>query len=128
MPGFDREKHAAFWKAGAEEDLAAAARLLETGHRRHGLFFAHLAVEKALKRLATLRTGEVPSKSHDLLRLAEVAGVVVDEVRAATLARLGRFCMEGRSPESWAPPPSPELATEVLGEARGIVAWLSSMS
>jgi HEPN domain-containing protein len=44
VPGLDREKHAAFWKAGAEEDLGAAARLLETGHRRHGLFFAHLAV------------------------------------------------------------------------------------
>lgn len=128
MPGLDREKHAAFWMAGAEEDLAAAARLLETGHRRHGLFFAHLAVEKALKRLATLRTGEVPPKSHDLLRLAEVAGLVVDEARAVSMARLGRFCLEGRYPESWTPPPSPDLATEVLVEAKGLVAWLSSMS
>ena len=128
MPGLDREKHAAFWKAGAEEDLGAAVRLLETGHRRHGLFFAHLAVEKALKRLATLRTGEVPPKSHDLLRLADVAGLVVDEARAVAMARLGRFCMEGRYPESWAPPPSQELATAVLEEARELVAWLSSMS
>jgi HEPN domain-containing protein len=128
VPGLDREKHAAFWKAGAEEDLAAASRLLETGHRRHGLFFAHLAVEKALKRLATLRSGEVPPKSHDLLRLAAVAGLAVDEERGVSMARLGRFCMEGRYPESWAPPPSPELATEVLEEAKGLVAWLSSMS
>jgi HEPN domain-containing protein len=128
VPGLDREKHAAFWKTGAEEDLGAAARLLETGHRRHGLFFAHLAVEKALKGLATLRTGEVPPKSHDLLRLADVAGLVVDEERAVAMARLGRFCMEGRYPESWAPPPSKDLATEVLEEAKGLVAWLSSMS
>lgn len=128
MPGLDREKHAAFWKMGAQEDLGAAARLLETGHRRHGLFFAHLAVEKALKGLATLRTGEVPPKSHDLLRLAEVADLVVDEVRAVSMARLGRFCMEGRYPESWAPPPSKEQATEVFEEAKGLVAWLTSMS
>ena len=128
MAELDREKHAAFWKAGAEEDLAAAARLLETGHRRHGLFFAHLAVEKALKRLATLRTGEVPPKSHDLLRLAVVAGLSVDEERAVSMARLGRFRMEGRYPESWVPPPSPEPATEVREEAKVLVAWLSSMS
>ena len=45
----DVQKQIEFWKVSAEEDFAAAESLLEKGHFRHCLFFAHLAVEKMLK-------------------------------------------------------------------------------
>ncbi len=65
----DVDKHIGYWKGGAEEDIAAAGSLLETGHPRHALFFAHLAVEKMLKAHVTKATGDIPPKIHDLLRL-----------------------------------------------------------
>jgi len=46
---FDVEKQIAYWRGGAEEDMAVARELIAGKRVRHGLFFAHLALEKALK-------------------------------------------------------------------------------
>lgn len=41
---------------------------------RHGLFLAHLALEKTLKAHVCRTTGELAPKTHNLVRLAEMAG------------------------------------------------------
>jgi hypothetical protein len=46
-----------------------------------------LAIEKQMKAVVVARTGEIPPKSHDLLRLAALAGC-----RSTT--RSGRCCLE----------------------------------
>jgi HEPN domain-containing protein len=43
-----------YWRTSGDEDFAAAESLLERGHLRHCLFFAHLAIEKMLKAHVTL--------------------------------------------------------------------------
>lgn len=45
----DITKQVEYWQAGALEDWQVAVELIETGRTRHGLFFAHLALEKLLK-------------------------------------------------------------------------------
>jgi len=50
------DKQVAYWRNGAVEDWEVAAHLLERGNVRHGLFFVHLAVEKALKALVCRNT------------------------------------------------------------------------
>ena len=45
----DIDKQIAFWRDSADEDMAVARDLVHRNRIRHGLFFAHLAVEKALK-------------------------------------------------------------------------------
>ncbi len=126
MAGLDQAKHVAHWRAGASEDLAAARDLAQRGHARHALFFGHLAVEKTLKGLVTARTGEIPPRSHDLLRLAEKASIDPGNERGLTLARIGRYCVEGRYPESWGPAPSPEVVTDVLAKVSEIPEWLNA--
>ena len=42
-------KHIPYWRDGAMEDLLVARDLIDSGKIRHGLFFAHLALEKILK-------------------------------------------------------------------------------
>jgi HEPN domain-containing protein len=42
----DVPKQIEYWTKGSQEDLDAARDLLAKKHFRHGLFFAHLAVEK----------------------------------------------------------------------------------
>jgi len=46
----DIAKQIAFWRDGANEDWDVARQLVDTGRTRHGLFFAHLALEKYLRR------------------------------------------------------------------------------
>ena len=55
----DVNKQIAFWRKSAEEDMAVARGLVHQNHIRHGLFFAHLGLEKALKAHVCRRT-----KSH----------------------------------------------------------------
>ncbi|HOX40146.1 MAG TPA: HEPN domain-containing protein [Candidatus Brocadiia bacterium] len=122
------KEHGRFWRDGAEEDMAAASDLVGRGRFRHGLFFAHLAVEKMLKALATESTGEFPPRTHDLLRLADIAGLDMSDARRKTLARLQRFCLEGRYPDLSQTRISPEDAQAALDEAKEAVSWLMNQS
>ena len=45
----DIDKQIDFWRDSAKEDLAVAHELVHKNRLRHGLFFAHLALEKILK-------------------------------------------------------------------------------
>ncbi len=45
----DIEKQIAYWRKGASEDWHVAKQLVKSQQTRHGLFFAHLALEKLLK-------------------------------------------------------------------------------
>ena len=62
----DVSKQVDYRRIGGQEDLAAAKSLLEKGHLRHGLFFAHLALEKLLKAHVTRQTKDIPPRIHNL--------------------------------------------------------------
>jgi HEPN domain-containing protein len=113
-----------YWLNGSQDDIEAAVVLLEKRKICQSLFFAHLAVEKALKAHVSKATGAVPPRTHDLLRLAELAGVSLAAPRRMFLARLQRYCMEGRYPDL--PPETPEWdeAKSELNEAEETRSWL----
>jgi HEPN domain-containing protein len=71
----DAERQAAHWRSGALEDWKVARDLIGNGRVRHGLFFAHLALGKALKARVCARTRDLALRLHNLVRLAELAGV-----------------------------------------------------
>jgi hypothetical protein len=63
---FDIGKQIAYWRDGAAEDWRVAQDLIKRRQVRHGLFFAHLALEKLLKALS----GD--SSRDDGLQLADM--------------------------------------------------------
>ena len=105
------DKQIAHWRNGAEEDWSVAQELIERGRIRHGLFFAHLALEKMLKAHYCKSTGELAPLIHSLVRLADRAGLKFDEARIDLLAEVSEFNIEGRYPEMLLPQPS-ELEVE----------------
>ena len=122
----DVGKQIEYWLQGAEEDLAAAQSLLEKGHLRHALFFAHLALEKALKAHVTGRTGSVPPRIHNLTMLAERSGLKVPPDRADLLRRFSAYAIEGRYPHTVTMELGPDMASERLASARETVQWLKA--
>ncbi len=108
----DIEKQIDYWRQGSSEDWEVAVKLVKDGKGRHGLFFAHLALEKILKAIICRRTHDVPPKIHNLTRLSELAGLKVDERQADVLADMNQFNLEGRYPEFYTFQLSPEEATE----------------
>ncbi|MBU0510940.1 MAG: HEPN domain-containing protein [Chloroflexi bacterium] len=92
----DIEKQITHWKKGAEEDWEVAHDLVNQGRIRHGLFFAHLALEKVLKAHFCKYTRDLAPRIHRLPRLAELASLTLDPVQLEILLLMSTFNFEGR--------------------------------
>ena len=119
------EKHIEYWQKGAAEDFAVASDLVTDGRIRHGLFFAHLALEKILKAVVCRKVGPAVPKTHDLIRLCALAGLSPAADQAAFLARFGRYQIEGRYPELLEPEPSRAVAASEMQTAEELLTWLT---
>jgi len=122
----DIQKQVVYWRSGAEEDWAVARDLVTRGRPRHGLFFAHLALEKALKAHVCLKTRDLPPRTHNLLRLAAMAGLGLAEKHEETLGQMNSFALEGRYPETLPPVPTEEEARAYLPRVEEVLRWLIS--
>lgn len=124
----DIAKQIAFWRDSAKEDWDVARQLLDNGRTRHGLFFAHLALEKMLKALVCKQSQDLAPRLHNLSRLAELAALAPDEGKMEVLAEMNAFHIEGRYPESLTKAPTREEALNYLARAEGVYQWLMNQS
>jgi HEPN domain-containing protein len=122
----DVEKQVEYWTTGSAEDLAAAETLLEKGYARQGLFFAHLALEKVLKAHVVRAQQDVPPRIHNLLRLAQLAGLKPDDDQERFLRKFDAFQLEGRYPDSQQVVIDPARARQQLQKATETVQWLKA--
>jgi HEPN domain-containing protein len=120
----DIDKQIAYWRRGAQEDWIVARELVDSGRIRHGLFFAHLALEKALKAHVCRRTRDLAPRIHNLVRLAELAGITPSQDQIDVLAEANAFSIEGRYPELLTPPPTPTQAQTYIARAKEVFQWL----
>lgn len=113
----------AHWRAGAEEDWTVARELLDRGRVRHGLFFAHLGLEKSLKAHVCRETRELAPRIHNLVRLAELAGLGLQHEQLDALAEMNAFMVEGRYPDLL-PPPTIAEAEAYFARGERVFQWL----
>jgi len=123
---FDIEKQITYWRNSAVEDWEVARELVRSGRIRHGLFFAHLALEKMLKAHVCRTTNDLAPKIHSLLRLAELAGLTLSDMQRTSLARFDRYQLEGRYPATFASLLEADQAQEELEEVEEVLRWLIS--
>jgi HEPN domain-containing protein len=121
----DIPKQVEYWRSGAVDNLETAEILLEKGKRLEGLFFCHLAIEKALKAHVAKITCDVPPKTHNLKRLADLAGLTFKGSDYELLARMMEFQIEGRYPEMTTKSPNKKDCTSYLKKAKEFVEWLN---
>lgn len=119
------EKQINYWRNSSREDWDVALELVASKHIRHGLFFAHLAIEKTMKALICQETKTFPPKSHNLLILARKANLELSDEHKRLVARFDRYQLEGRYPDSLAPAPDLEMASQELDAAKELLTWLA---
>ena len=124
----DIAKQIAFWRDSAKEDWDVARQLVDNGRTRHGLFFAHLALEKILKAIVCKQSQDLAPRLHNLSRLAELAALTRDTQKMEVLAEMNAFHIEGRYPESLTKPPTKEEALNYMTGAEGVFQWLMNQS
>jgi HEPN domain-containing protein len=76
------------WVDRARHDLDTARAMLSWGRYLYVVFCCQQAVEKARKAVIVRKTGALPPRIHNLLRLAETAGL---EMRPAQRRFLGEL-------------------------------------
>ena len=124
----DITKQIAFWRDSAKEDWDVARQLVDNGRTRHGLFFAHLALEKILKAIICKQSQDLAPRLHNLSQLAELAALTLNTREMEVLAEMNAFQIEGRYPESLTKAPSREEALNCMAGAEGVFQWLMNQS
>jgi HEPN domain-containing protein len=117
-------KVVAHWRTGAGEDWEVASELVDRGHLRHGLFFAHLALEKVLKAHVCRHTGELAPYIHDLVRLAGAANLPLDDPRRDLLAKMNAYALAVRYPDALPATVTLTDARDRLANAKEVFEWL----
>ena len=115
------------WREDAREDMELARDILTRGKHRHAMFFAHLALEKALKALVMRATEETPPKIHNLVTLAERTGVSFGEERTKLLSAMNFYQSAGRYLDSRDAGIDPERATRNFQRSERMFEWLINL-
>ena len=124
------DKSSKHWAEWAHYDLDSAQAMLKSGRYLYVLFCCQQAVEKMLKAIIAERTKGLPPRIHQLMRLAEVAGLEVSGERAEFLRELSAYYIHTRYPEEikdLASQAKKEEAQRVLDHTEEVLRWLSSM-
>jgi len=121
----DIEKQIDYWRTGSEEDFEVARELVDLGRVRHGLFFAHLSLEKMLKAHVCRTTGALAPKIHNLVRLTELSGLSFSKQQEQFLARFDMYQLEGRYPDRLPALPEKRRAAQELQAVEELLQWLS---
>lgn len=118
------------WVERAQYDLDTADAMFKAGRFLYVLFCCQQAIEKALKAVIVRKTGELPPRIHNLLRLAEVAGIESGQKQTHLLTRLSSYYIQSRYPEEIREASAmitQELAREVLGTTEQTVKCVLSI-
>ena len=118
------DKQIEYWRSGSESNLETSVVLFANAKTIEGLFFCHLPVEKMLKALVVKGTAEIPPRTHDLFRLAEIAGIQLSESYVALCQVLMRYQLEGRYPDYKPVNPHKKTALTFLSETKTLIEWI----
>ncbi|HLF89795.1 MAG TPA: HEPN domain-containing protein [Anaerolineales bacterium] len=127
---FDAKRVRDYWLIEAEEALQVADHLVEKKDYSYALFFGHLAVEKMLKALHTVRIQAHPPKSHNLLHLVERCNLEYNDDQKRALAQITSFNMEARYPDerrSFRNLATPEFTKTQMQQIKEVFQWLRSL-
>ena len=118
------------WVEQSRYDLDTAAAMNDSGRYLYVAFCCQQAVEKMLKAIVVKKTGAFPPRLHNLLRLAEIAGVALEQEREAFIGELSGYYIQTRYPEeieSLSRGLTQSISEEILTKTEEVIEWLHSM-
>ena len=92
--------HIAYWQDTAAFDWPAVQRMMQAGDYVHGLFFAHLVIEKLSKaHWVKDNADNIPPKIHNIIKLWAATRLTPTAEHIAMATELNNYQLEGRYPE-----------------------------
>ena len=125
------EEHIKYWQEGSQRDLESAEAIFKSGRYDWCLFVGHLALEKILKALFVARNdNKIPPKLHNLVRLAELSKIELNDQEKYYLDKISDFSLQTRYPDyqlEFYKRCDAEYATEQLSKIKEFHTWFSSL-
>jgi len=95
-----KEEHITYWRKSAQHDLESAGSMFESRRYDWCLFVGHLALEKILKAaFVDKNDSDIPPKIHNLVRLAELSKIKLDDEQKFFLDKINDFNIQTRYPD-----------------------------
>lgn len=104
--------------------MDAAKILFEQGKVRHGMFFAHLALEKTLKAHVVRTAGTHPPRLHNLVSLAKRSGLEFAMDSMEFLSVFDVYQLQGRYPDAAEDPLDARETQKDFAQAQEMQQWL----
>ena len=124
------EKVVSEWVEISEYDLKTAEAMLATARYLYVAFMCQQAIEKILKALYVQQKGELPPRTHNLLYIADMLEMNMEEDNKTWLSQLNQFYLEGRYPDErveLAMSIDQQKAREILDKTTGVWQCLKQM-
>jgi len=115
------------WIRRSEYDIETAEAMLKARRYLYVVFCSQQAIEKRLKAIIVEKSGQMPPRIHDLVRLADGAAVSNSEDQTHLLKKLNYYYVESRYPEEQiivAEQTDKEFAQGILEQTKEYIAWL----
>lgn len=126
-----QEEHIKYWLDSAQHDLESAISIFDSGRYDWCLFVGHLALEKILKAIfVASNNDDMPPKTHNLVRLAELSQIDLNEEQRFLLDTINDFNLQTRYPDyklAFYKRCTESYATESLGSIKEFFAWFTSL-
>lgn len=95
-----KEEHVQYWVESARHDLDSAKSIFNSGKYDWCLFVGHLSLEKILKALFVGKNdNRIPPKIHNLVKLAELCEIELNEEQKLLLDQINDFNIQTRYPD-----------------------------
>lgn len=95
-----KEEHIGYWIKSAENDWSVVKTLFESANYVHGLFFAHLVLEKICKaHWVKSNENNTPPRTHNLVVLVRQSNLELPETELIFMEEFNDFQLEGRYPD-----------------------------
>ncbi len=125
-----KNEHIKYWIESADHDLDTSNTLFEAGKYDWSLFVGHLVLEKLLKAVYVQNNdNKIPPKLHNLVRLAEISKIGLDEDQKMMLDKINDFNIEVRYPEyknEFYKLCTKEFAEENVNKIKELYRWIKS--
>jgi len=92
----DKDKIIAYWLESSDDDFDTMMVMYNSKRYSWSLFIGHLMIEKLLKAYFVQEKEAYPPFIHNLLRLAEKSGFVLNENQKLNLATITAFNINAR--------------------------------
>lgn len=126
------EKEITYWIEHATYDLETAEAMFNTGRYLYVTFMCQQSIEKLLKAIIIRFKSVTPPFSHNLRRLAEIAGIdeKMTESQINFFDDLTPFCIAARYPaykDKMMKIATKEISQNYLKQTKDIFLWLNNL-